>query len=189
MRGSLIWNLPTSSFSLFLLWLLPILESSLALIYQVWIVFYGFFGWFTFKLNLVFFPVTLRATLLRLKNLKLITFSSIFCLQPFPYATPQNCLPDWMKVGEGARKLVNKSKYTLPYLYWVKVLYSKTHFHLNTDINMWGSFFNCSVMEITSNSFLVTLTIHYQIKKYILWNLISICLSWSFLYINNKNKK
>ena len=46
--------------------------------------------------------------------------------------------------------------------------YSKTHFHLNTDINMWGSFFNCSVMEITSNSFLVTLTIHYQIKKYIL---------------------
>lgn len=29
---------------------------------------------------------------------------------------------------------------------------------------MWESIFNCSVMEITSNSFLVTLTIHYQIE-------------------------
>ena len=102
-RDSLIGNLPTSSFSLFLLSLPPIPESSLALIYHVWIVFYGFFCLFMFKLNLVFFPVTLRASLLRLKSLKLITLFSIFCCQPFPYATPQNCLPHWMKVGEGAQ--------------------------------------------------------------------------------------
>lgn len=29
---------------------------------------------------------------------------------------------------------------------------------------MWESIFNCSVMEITSNSFLLTLTINYQIE-------------------------
>ena len=51
----------------------------LSIMFELFFMVFFFVCLFMFKLNLVFFPVTLRASLLRLKSLKLITLFSIFC--------------------------------------------------------------------------------------------------------------